>query len=79
MAYHYVTYEDAQILIPALETIKSNPSNTKDIRTLAGSFADKLGMVREDVDYTDTRGYQMHLTDKESEVFSEVLKWARGK
>jgi len=79
MAYHFVTYEDAQILIPALETIKSTPSNTKDIRNLAGNFAEKLKMVREDVDYSDMGGYQMHLTDKESEVFREVLKWARGK
>lgn len=77
MAYHYISYEEAQALIPALEVIKENKKNTKDIRSLAGSFLEQLKLVREDVEYT-AGGYQMYLSDKESEVFRECLKWARG-
>ncbi len=79
MAYHYITYEDTQVLIPALESIKSGSNATKDIRNLAGKFLEQLRLVRGDVDYSDQGGYQMHLSDKESEVFREVLRWARGK
>jgi len=80
MGYHYVTYEDAQILIPALESIKSGHGTTKDLRGLAGKFINELKMVREDVDYAPLKGHQIYFgSAKDSEVFSDILQWARGK
>lgn len=78
MAYHYVNYEEAQELIPGLEAIVNAKDCRKDIRALSQKFLQQLRLVREDVDYV-RGGFQVYFPDSESQVFDEVIKWARDR
>lgn len=68
----YITYEDAQRLIPFFEAIIEHPpvsgARKRGIRILR-----KLKSVRKDVDYEPLLGQQVFLASKDKEWLLEVM------
>lgn len=77
MRVTFVTYEEAQKLIPVFKYAQKH-GPWKEVRESASRILEKLESVRT-VDYSPLKGYQMLLKEEDYEFYLDALDVAEGK